>query len=233
MTSRRGFRANSARSKVRNQNSIARSQFRGRAKSRRAIAPRNPDRTFVPPEDWYEPTGASAYRTIVQEPGPEYVHVVTPEQVRTRLSKLPKEFLKGLEIVQLSRMTRKKHYSPCYGMQWGCAIYLYPFDETFDEYFYLPPPRELIIETKMFGGRWEQPEPDVWRLIWTESTARDFHLNNVLIHELGHLIDHRNSSYIDQERFAEWFAIEYGYIRSGGNEKRRPGRKTRRRHHGK
>jgi hypothetical protein len=157
---------------------------------------------------------------------------VTEDQVRTRLSKLPQEFLKDLEIVQLSRMTRKKTYCPCYGMQWGCAIYLYPFDETFDEFFYAPPPSSFVIESKMYGGRWEQPEAGVWRLIWTESSARDFQLNNVLIHELGHLIDDRNSSYTDQERFAEWFAIEYGYRHTGGIDRRRPRRRIRRRHHG-
>ena len=220
------------RRKIRNQKSFERTHFRERAKSRRAIAPHNPGQAFVPPEDWYEPTGNSGYRVLTQAPGPDYRHVVTEDQIRTRLSKLPQEFLRGLEVVQLSRMTRKKAFCPCYGMQWGCAIYLYPFDESFDEYFYAPPPRSLVIESKMYGGRWEQPESGVWRLIWTESSARDFQLNNVLIHELGHLIDDRNSSYTDQERFAEWFAIEYGYRRSGGNARRRPKRKTRRRHHG-
>ena len=85
----------------------------------------------------------------------------------------------------------------------------------------------------MYGGRWEQHEPDVWRLVWTEASARDFQLNNVLIHELGHLVDKRNTNYIDQERFAEWFAVEYGYRRTGGSKRRRPHRRIRRRHHHK
>lgn len=218
--------------KYRDRRSFERTYLRERAKSRRAISPAYADQSFVPPENWYEPTGAPGYRVLIQEPGPEYRHVVTEDQVRTRLSKLPPEFLEGLEVVQLSRMTRKKAYCPCYGMQWGCAIYLYPFDETFDEFFYVPPPRAFVIESKMYGGRWEQPEVGVWRLIWSESSARDFQLNNVLIHELGHLIDDRNSSYIDQERFAEWFAIEYGYRHTGGIDRRRPKRRIRRRHHG-
>ena len=37
----------------------------------------------------------------------------------------------------------------------------------------------------MFGGRWEQ-DGSYWRLIWTEDTIRDYYLNNVLIHEIGH-----------------------------------------------
>lgn len=231
MFSPRRMRNNSYRRKINTHRRFERTHFRERAKSRRAIPPRNPERLFVPPEDWHEPTGTPGYRVITQKPGPDYRHVATPKQIRTRLAKLPQEFLKGLEVVQLSRMTRKKAFCPCYGMQWGCAIYLYPFDITLDEHFYSPPPKAFVIESKMYGGRWEQPEPGVWRLIWSESSARDFQLNNVLIHELGHLIDDRNASYIDQERFAEWFATEYGYIRTGGLDRRRPKRKIRRRHH--
>jgi hypothetical protein len=47
--------------------------------------------------------------------------------------------------------------------------------------------------------------------VWTEQAVRDFYLNNILIHELGHLVDQRNTRTIDRERYAEWFAVEYGY----------------------
>ena len=69
-------------------------------------------------------------------------------------------------------------------------------------------------------------------LTWTEQAAQDFYLNNILIHELGHLVDDRNSSYIDRERYAEWFAIQYGYRPSGGNSTRQRGRIIRRHHVG-
>jgi hypothetical protein len=66
----------------------------------------------------------------------------------------------------------------------------------------------------MYGGRWSQDSASVWRLEWTEEAVRDFYLNNILIHELGHLVDARNTGYVDRERYAEWFALEYGYKRS-------------------
>ena len=59
---------------------------------------------FAPPEDWHEPHNhGGAYRVIVQAPGEGYCHVVTPEQIRERLATVPQEFLRGLEVVQLSR----------------------------------------------------------------------------------------------------------------------------------
>ena len=53
---------------------------------------------------------------------------------------------------------------------------------------------------------------------------RDYYLNNILIHELGHLVDSRNTGYVDRERYAEWFAVEYGYKQSrpSGPPKRSP-----------
>ena len=223
-------RPNHRNRQVRNLKASRRLRNQGFVKARRTIAARNPDNLFDAPEDWHEPTGSSDYRVLVRSPGKGYRHVVTPAQVRSRLAKLPAAFLQGLEVVQLSKMTRKKRRLPCYGLQWGCAIYLYPFCTTLEEHFHGPPPPLLVTETKMYGARWDHPESQLWRLLWTESSARDYQLNNILIHELGHLVDTWNNRSVDQERYAEWFAIEYGYRRSGGQNRRRPNRRVRRRH---
>ncbi len=170
------------------------------------------DRAFVPPETWHEPSDepSGRYRFVVQPAGEGYVHAVTPDEVRARLSEFPSEMLQNLEVVQFSRITRKKLTFPCYGMQWGNALYLYPIEDSLIEYYPRPPRPALRTEAEMFGGHWVQ-QGSAWKLIWTPETIKDFYLNNILIHELGHLLDQRNTSYIDRERFAEWFAIEHGY----------------------
>jgi hypothetical protein len=188
---------------------------------------------FIPPENWYEPTtdGASEvdYRIVEQPPGEGFSHVVTAEEVRDRLEQVPQHFLRLLEVVQLSRMTRKKCSFPCYGMQWGSALYLYPIESSLVEEFDSAPRPALKNETSMYGGKWVQ-EGTAWRLVWTEDTIKDYYLNNILIHELGHLLDDRNSSYTDRERFAEWFAIEYGYQPTRAARDKRLGRRVVRRH---
>ena len=191
---------------------------------------------FAPPEDWYESEGKDGgnYRVIVQDPGPDYSHVVTVEEIRDRLAQLPPEMLEPLEVVQLSRMTRKKRSFPCYGMQWGSTLYLYPIETTLIEYYGRPPRPAERTEAKMFGGRWIRSHENDWRLVWTEKAVKDFYLNNILIHELGHLLDDRNSSYTDRERYAEWFAIEHGYKKSERLSRRaRTPKNVRRRHHAK
>lgn len=107
-------------------------------------------------------------------------------------------------------MTRKRGLFPCYGLQWGPNVYLYPIEETLVEHFTRPPRPEQQVEARMYGGRWEQAG-EYWQLIWTPETIRDFYLNNVLIHEIGHVNDSRNRNFQARERFANWFAEEYGY----------------------
>jgi hypothetical protein len=180
--------------------------------SRARTAQRSQRLPFVPPENWHEPAeDGRDYRILVQRPGLGFRHVVTPDEVRQRLAELPDHFLRPLEIVQLSQMTRKKQSFPCYGMQWGAALYLYPIEESLEESYSAPPKPSQVNEVRMFGGRWVHESPDVWKLVWTERAIKDFYLNNILIHELGHLLDDRNSRAVDRERFAEWFALEHGY----------------------
>ena len=192
---------------------------------------------FLPPEEWHEPSDSNAttYRIVRRDPGDGFRHVVTPADIRQRLAQLPSEMLQRLEVVHLSRMTRKKRTFPCYGMQWGASLYLYPIEESLVEHFDRPPRPQVFNEARMFGGRWEQSSAECWRLVWTEDTIRDFYLNNILIHELGHLLDQRNRGYVDRERYAEWFAIRHGYKTSERSAlvKKLRQKGSRRRHHKK
>src|SRR5262245_28102260 len=168
---------------------------------------------YLPPENWHEPCELrrANFRVIRQPAGDGFRHVLTADDVRQRLAQLPTWMVEPLEVVQFSQMTRKKRRSPCYGMQWGQAIYLYPIEDTRIEIFCQPPTPAQRIEAGMYRARWRLAERGRWELVWTEEALRDFYLNNVLIHELGHILDNRNSSHRDRERFAEWFALELGY----------------------
>ena len=81
----------------------------------------------------------------------------------------------------------------------------------------------------MYGGRWVEEPPSTWKLVWSEEAIKDFYLNNILIHELGHLVDDRNVRAEDRERFAEWFAVQHGYLPT--RRGRETGRKVIHRHH--
>ncbi len=168
--------------------------------------------SFDAPEVWHEPgeQRSSDIRFVRQDPGAGYVHVVETDEVRQRIAELPDRFTREIEVVQFSAMTRKRSIFPCYGMQWGQAVYLYPMEDSLTEVYVQPPRPQQVIETRMYGGRWSEQD-GTWLLQWNRRSIRDFYLHNVLIHEIGHLNDDRNRSYRDRERYADWFAVEYGY----------------------
>jgi hypothetical protein len=170
---------------------------------------------FEAPETWHDPCGRVATEFVVQPPGRGFVHAVTVEEIRARLAALPERFRGRVEVVQLSRMTRKRALFPNYGMQWGPNVYLYPIEESFVETYVKPPRPEQLVEARMYGGEWRK-DGAVWRLVWTPESIRDFYLDNVLIHEVGHVCDDRNTNFADRERYANWFAVEYGYRAARG-----------------
>ncbi len=234
MNFRRDYSTRSTARQARRRNrSVTASTWQRQPKqARRSISGQRSVRLpFAPPEDWHEVTDRDVFRVVTQSSGDGFRHVVSEAEIRARLAEVPQHFLEQLEVVQLSRMTRKKQSFPCYGMQWGNALYLYPLEESLVEHFDRPPRPSLVNEAKMYGGQWDERGPNTWTLTWSEEAARDFYLNNILIHELGHLVDERNTSYIDRERFAEWFALQYGYRASGGQSSRRPDRLICKRHH--
>ncbi len=165
---------------------------------------------FCPPERWHEPRGRDVIEILTEAPGAGYMHPVTVQEVADRIEQLPMRFRQPLEVVQLSRMTRKRALMPLYGLQWGSTVYLYPIEDTLIETYRRPPMPAQITEARMHGGKWVHSGHH-WELRWTLQALKDFYLNNILIHEIGHVNDTRNTSTQDRERFAEWFAIEYGY----------------------
>lgn len=199
-----------------NRSSAARANSKPPAAYRQRVPPATSARNgFNAPEVWHEPLNGGAaefrdLRMIVQPAGAGYIHPVTVDEVRARLAQLPAAFTRQLEVVQFSRMTRKRRNFPCYGMQWGQTVYLYPIEASLVESYIRPPKPAQQIEARMFGGVWKKEGP-IWTLSWTTESIKDFYLNNVLIHEVGHINDQRNTRYREREHYANWFAVEYGY----------------------
>jgi len=179
---------------------------------------------FNAPEVWHEPceNHEKGIRFVQEPAGKGYLHPVTEDEVRERIQLLPARFLHDLELIQFSRMTKKRALFPCYGMQWGSTVYLYPLEESLEEVYDKPPQPQQVTLTKMYGGEWTQ-EGRIWTLSWTLKTIKDFYLNNILIHEIGHINDTRNTGFDARERYADWFAVEYGYRVSRGRRSRKPG----------
>src|SRR5437899_3022469 len=88
---------------------------------------------YTAPERWHVPAGIAKTRYVVEPAGKDFIHAVSVAEIRERLKLLPERFTRHVEVVQLSPMTRKRRLFPCYGMQWGSAVYLYPIEDSFVE----------------------------------------------------------------------------------------------------
>ncbi len=143
-----------------------------------------------------------------------FVSPVTPQDVYDTLCRVPVEYLKGLEGVHLLGGTAKQHKVAlgelaCYGRYVHTRIYLSAFPKKLlvERHKRLPPPH-VVQEYERVGASYRQ-DRNGWVFTFTMESLRDFYLRDVLLHEIGHHVDRRNT--FDKnakaaERYAAWFA---------------------------
>lgn len=191
-------------------------------------------RIYSAPEAWYEPRNDHAIRFVVDNPGRGFVHAVTTAEIKDFLlqieASLAGRIAELLDVIKLSGRTRKNGSQNLYGLQWGSAVYLYPFNESLREIYSYAPRNDQRIQTERYGGRWARTSNNQYEVIWTKSALRDFYLCEVLMHEIGHVLDQKNTGYREREQFADAFATEHGYLPWRANQ---PQRVVAKRHHSK
>lgn len=175
----------------------------------------------------------------VEGPSIGYVHPITVEEVIERLCEFPRHIRNQLDAqldhVSLLAGTRKQFLKPSYGMQWGSTVYLFPTESTGIERYESEVSSAYRKNAKLYGAQWSwNEEENGWICYWSPEAIRLFYLQNVLVHEIGHVLDTRNSSERDRERFANDFARKYGRPPSHCPQRKpRGGEHKHRRHHRK
>jgi len=160
---------------------------------------------------------------ILDNPSRDLFFPVTVEDIKEFLNKLPSEHTENLTHIWLKKMSNKEYEKE--GSFQGCficgsgvnLIVLHPF------------PRDLIMK---FGTKkptnktlkWYAPyEPELihsdgkWILKWTEEKIKQYYLEGLFLHEIGHQIDSiykrfwsSNYSKKRGEDFADNFAYYWG-----------------------
>lgn len=145
----------------------------------------------------------------VEPAGRGYVHTVTESEVAARFAELPAHLVSTLNCVVLPRMTRKRKIINIYGMQWAETIYLYPMPADLRVGDKHTLTEAVLAEARQFGATIEEHSGGPV-IQWTPETIKPYYLENILLHELGHVVDRKNTSEKDREAFAEHFARQYG-----------------------
>jgi hypothetical protein len=159
--------------------------------------------------------GTSGLPIFVREVHPEFLRPFSASDVGEVLGSVPARFLAGLVGVHLLGGSQKQakaassalfHYG-CYGRGRIC---LHPFPRRLMTWRIrsLPKP-DVMREYERFGAKYEG-RPGNYTLSFSKASLTRFYLYDVLLHEIGHHVDHRprGRDRRESESFANWFAAE-------------------------
>jgi len=147
---------------------------------------------------------------------PKFIFPISKSDIEYTLSLLPEEFTKGINGIFLLSGTNKQESFAQKAMVFGGynpflkTIVLHPFPTKYLNSFYkkLPAPHKLN-DFKRAGARIKKVNKG-WEIKFSLMNLRNFYLNDVLIHEIGHHIDENyDKSNKKMENFAEHFVQQY------------------------
>lgn len=156
--------------------------------------------------------------TILTEPvNDKFVMPINENDIKSAFQKVPSEFLNELKgVVLLSGSNKQARTSSsqlfCYGCYYFGVIFIFPFpkNKMHSTSKHLPPPH-IQREYERAGITYEFRDKK-WHKEFSLNSLHHFYLNDVLMHELGHHVDRGNKkTHNKSERYAEWFATEYGF----------------------
>jgi len=157
---------------------------------------------------------------MIDNPSRDFFFPVTIDDIKTFLNKLPKEHSEKLTHIWLRKVSKKKYengeiYQGCFICGSGVnLIVLYPF------------PKNLVMNFGKFKPakstlRWYAAyKPELlqlkgnWILKWTKEKIKQYYLEGLLLHEIGHQIDSYYKRYWSKaykKQKAENFAHNFAY----------------------
>lgn len=150
------------------------------------------------------------------EPATGFIQPLTLADIKKLLAYLPEVFFTGLRGIFLCPGSKKqgKFSSIIYGSysDFYRVIMIFPFPESMCLFYRTQPKPSVCHEYERHGAIWKK-EGRLWKLEFSLEALRSFYIRDVLIHELGHHVDNlvlRIKNLNHCERFAEWFALEFG-----------------------
>lgn len=150
------------------------------------------------------------------EPTLGFIQPLSLMEITKVFSYIPEVFvtnLKGIFLCPGSQKQRKSNvviygsYNDSYR-----TIFIYPFHESMAILYKTKPKPSICQEYERHGVTWTK-ENRGWQLNFSIEALRSFYIRDVFIHELGHHVDNISLGIKNlnaSERFAEWFAYEFG-----------------------
>jgi hypothetical protein len=154
----------------------------------------------------------------------EFLFPITANDIRTTLGSIPAQYIMDLDAVLVPSGSKKQIRSMkdhfMHGEYWQSCIFLHPYPKILMTRVYEKVPNPAVVQTYTRAGAIMVPTNRGIELSFDIASLRRYYLRDVLIHEIGHHVGGPKKAASQQsERFAKWFASEYGYRFCGRHNK--------------
>ena len=148
-------------------------------------------------------------RYIVDPPPRGYVYPCSIEDIRRILKELPAVFLQNVSTIHLCNQVKMNPGVDAHIYD-GSYIRIYPVpDKLRWNHGRKKPSPALAQERLEFGAYWRKMDGEWW-LCWDKDTLKEYTLNHVFLHEIGHSLDNHYYGTRRGEKVAEAFAHRVG-----------------------
>jgi len=155
-------------------------------------------------------TGRIGSIRYIIDPLPKgYVYPCSIDDIRARLRELPTVTLRNISVIHLCNQVKMNPGTDAH-IYGGTHIRIYPVPEKLRRNYGWNKPNPAIAQERLeFGAYWEKIKGDWW-LCWDRDSLRDYFVNHVLLHEIGHSLDEMHYGTNRGEKLAEAFAHRVG-----------------------
>ena len=155
-------------------------------------------------------TGRIGSIRYIIDPLPKgYIYPCSINDIRAKLGELSSKTLRNISVIHLCNQVKMNPGTDAHIYD-GTHIRIYPVPEKLRwNYGWNKPNPALAQERLEFGAYWRKLD-DEWWLCWDKDLVRDYFLNHVLIHEIGHSLDDVHCGTNRGEKLAEAFAHRVG-----------------------
>jgi hypothetical protein len=155
-------------------------------------------------------TGKVAQIRIIQDPLPTgCVYPCSVRDIQEKLNSLPPDMLRNLSTIHLCNQVKMNPGVDAHIYD-GSYIRIYPVPEKLRWHCGPRKPNPAWAQERLeFGAYWQQLDNE-WCLCWEKDSLKDYILNHILLHEIGHSLDDVHYGTSRGEKLAEAFAHRIG-----------------------
>lgn len=137
------------------------------------------------------------------------VYPCSIEDIRAKFKELSPEMFRNVSVIHLCNQVKMNSEVDAHIYD-GSHIRIYPVPEKLRSNYGGRKPNPASAQERLeFGAYWRKIEGEWW-LCWDKDSLRDYVLNHVLLHEVGHSLDDVYYGANRGEEFAEAFAHRVG-----------------------